>query len=186
MSNLTQSRSEMYDAAQMRAITADVFAVTGKKMDEDDPIVVAAFFQAHIMRQATREAAGQIAEAGKAVKVAVDDACKVVADATALARQTAADQKAYVNAVDICLRKAIREAGRVESSQVSPPRGWRGVLAGVVLGVFVAAGLLSIACDFSFSWVHDASVGRAYMRAIPTLEPSLRQKLLKHVEKQLK
>ena len=55
-----QSSAEMHEAAERRAIATAVFAVTGKKVDEDDPIIIAALFQAHTMREASREAASLI------------------------------------------------------------------------------------------------------------------------------
>jgi hypothetical protein len=173
----------MDHAAERQAVVTAVFAVTGKKVDEDDPIVVAALFQAYTMREATREAVEQIADVGQAVKIAVDDARKAADEASAISRRAAFDEKARADALEARVRKAVLEAGRVHLSQDGPPTGWRGVIAGLVIGVFFAGGVMSVACNFSFSWVSDARLGAEFRKVIPSLEPSLRNKLMKHLEK---
>lgn len=173
----------MNHTAEQQAIVTAVFAVTGKKVDEDDPIVVAALFQAYTMREATREAVEQIADVGQAVKVAVDDARKAADEASAISRRAAFDEKARINALEARVRKAVLEAGRVQFSRDGPPTEWRGVIAGLVMGVLLAGGVMSVACNFSFSWVSDARLGAEFRRVVPSLEPSLRNKLMKHLEK---
>jgi hypothetical protein len=173
----------MNHAAERQAIVTAVFAVTGKQVDEDDPIVVAALFQAYTMREATREAVEHIAHVGQAVKVAVDDARKAADEASVISRRTAFDEKARADALEARVRKAVLEAGRVQLRQDSPPTGWHGVVAGLVVGVFFASGAVAVACNFSFSWVSDARLGAEFRRVIPSLEPSLRNKLMKHLEK---
>lgn len=173
----------MDHSAERRAVVTAVFAATGKKVDEDDPIIVAALFYAYTMRKASREAVGQIAEAGEAVKQVVDEARKVAVEAGTIARTAAVDEKKRADALDARITKAIREAARTQSSNAGPPTGWRGVMAGLAVGFFIAGGIISVACGFSFSWVTDARIGAEFRRVVPTLEPALRDKLMEHLEK---
>jgi hypothetical protein len=173
----------MDHSAERRAVVTAVFAATGKKVDEDDPIIVAALFHASTMRDASRAAAGQIAEAGQAVKLAADDARKVAVETGSLLRQAAADEKRRADALEARITKAIREAGRTQSSDGGPPRGWRGVIAGLAVGFVMAGGIISVACGFSFSWVTDARIGAEFRRVVPTMDPTLRDKLMEHLEK---
>lgn len=183
MTSSTPLVSDISLAAERRAVATAVFAATGKKVDEDDPIVVAALFQAYSVREAGRESAAQITEAGKALVDAVNDARKTAAEAGAIARQAAAERKASADMLEARVRKALKDAGRSQSPHEGPPQGWRGVLAGAALGVFVSGGALAVACNFSFSWVQDARIGAEFKRVLPKLDPSLRDKLMEYLEK---
>lgn len=63
----------MDHSAERRSVVTAVFAATGKKVDEDDPIIVAALFHAHTMREASLQATGQIAEVVRTVMQAVEE-----------------------------------------------------------------------------------------------------------------
>lgn len=169
--------------AQRRKVVTAVFAATGKKVDEDDPIIVAALFQAFTIREATRDAVDEIASAGQAVQVAADNARKAAVEVGAIARRAAADEKGRADALAVLVKKAVREARHMHSDQAGPPTGWRGVLAGAAFGFLLAGGAVSVACNFSFSWISDARLGKEFRRVIPSLEPSLRDKLMDHLEK---
>jgi len=183
MKNSTPLASDILLAAERRAVATAVFAATGKKVDEDDPIIVAALFQAYSVREAGRESAAQITEAGKALVDAVSDAREAAAEAGAIARQAAAERKATADALEARVRKALKDAGRVQSTHEAPPEGWRGVFAGVAFGLLLAGGLIVIACNFSFAWIQDARIGAEFKRVLPKLEPSLRDELMEYFEK---
>jgi hypothetical protein len=173
----------MDHSAERRSVVTAVFAATGKKVDEDDPIIVAALFHAYTMREASREAAGRIADVGHTVQQAVDEARKAALEARAIVRQVAAEEKKRAGALDARVTKALREAGRVHSSEDGPPTGWRGVMAGMAMGLLLFGGLLSVVCGFSFSWISDSRIGAEFRRAVPTMDPSLRDKLIADMEK---
>jgi hypothetical protein len=178
-----RSSAEMHEAAERRAIAAAVFAVTGKKVDEDDPIIIAALFQAHTMREASREAASLITDAGAAVKVAVADARSVAAEASAMVKQASADRKALADSIAVQVKKAIRDAGGIQSAQESVSSGWRQLLAAMVFGALFTGGVISIACNFSFSWVADARLGSQMKRAFPHFDPVVQDKIIQYFDK---
>jgi len=183
MTNSTPLASDISLAAERRAVTTAVFAATGKKVDEDDPIVVAALFQAYSVREAGRESAAQITKAGQALVDAVNDARKAAAEAGAMARQAAAERKACADALETRVRKALKDAERLQSTHEGPPQGWRGVFAGVAFGLLLAGGVMTVACNFSFAWIQDARIGAEFKRVLPKLDPSLRDKLMDYFEK---
>jgi hypothetical protein len=181
-------------AEERSRLTAEVFALTGKKCAEDDPIIVAALFQTHSVRAAGREIVEEITGATQAVLVAVSEASRAAAraeavansaadDRKAIAQAAAAAQKALANTIDSQIKKAVREAGRVHSTGQGPPQGWRGVLAGVALGIFVALGTMLVACNFSLTWFSDARFGAEWKHVLPSLDPALRDKMIEHFEK---
>ncbi|MBD8531683.1 MULTISPECIES: hypothetical protein [unclassified Massilia] len=180
---MTKFFLEMNHTAEQQAVMTAVFAVTGKKVDEDDPIIVAALFQAYTMREATREVTGQIAEASQALKVAVDEARKLGIEACAITRRAASDEKVRAEALEARIKKALRGAGPVLSCEVGPPAGWRGVIAGLALGVLITGGVMSVACNFSFTWISDARLGAEFRAIVPSLEPTFRDKLIEHLER---
>jgi len=176
--------SEMHEAAERRAVATAVFAMTGKKVDEDDPIIIAALFQAYTMREASREAASMIVDAGTAVKLAVADARSVAAEAGAIAKQAVADRKALADAISVQVKKAIREAGGVQSTQEGIRPDWRRLLAAMIFG-FLFAGLgMAVACNFSFSWIADARLGSQMRRAFPHFDPVVQDKIIHYLKKQ--
>jgi len=179
---------------ERRRVTAEVFEATGKKCAEDDPIIIAALFQAHSVRAASREAVEQITRATEVVLAAADDARKAVVRAEAVARHAADDRKAFAqtagaaqkalaDAIDARVKKAVREAGRFQSTQAGPPGGWRGVVGGVALGIFITIGTMLVACDFSLTWFSDARFGAEWKRVLPSLDPALRDKMIEHYQK---
>jgi hypothetical protein len=182
--NSAQLVREMHNLAERRTLVTAIFAATGKKVDEDDPIIVAAIFQAHIMREASWEAASQIVEAGRTTKAVLDEVRMAVAEAGAVVRLAAADEKARSEIIDVLVKKALREAGRSQARQGGPQNGWPQVIAGVALGLFISAGVVSVACDFNFAFFKNARVGADFIRVMPTLEPSLRRKLTAQMAKQ--
>jgi hypothetical protein len=178
-----RSLAEMHEAAERRAVATAVFAVTGKKVDEDDPIIIAALFQAHTMREVSREAASMITDAGMSVKVAVADARSVAAEASAIVKLAAADRKALADAISAEVKKAIRDAGGVQSTQESIRPDWRQLFAAMVFGAFFTGGAISVACNFSFSWIADARLGSQMRLAFPHFDPVVQDKIIDYFDK---
>lgn len=56
----------MLDSAEQQRIVQDVFAATGRTLPVDDPIVLAALFQASLVRSAGDDAAAAVAKAAQA------------------------------------------------------------------------------------------------------------------------
>ena len=83
------------------------------------------------------------------------------------------------DAFEVRLQKALRQVISAQSSREGPPQGWRGVLAGVALGMFTMAGIVSVACQGSFAWVEDAKVGRMFSDIYPKLSPAAQAEVMK-------
>ena len=197
---------------ESRRVAAEVFETTGKKCADDDPIIVAALFQAHSIREASREAAAQFADAAKRIQVAVEDARGAAADtaavarqavgeAAATARQAAADRKAVADAaaadrrallaamaverkafaetMEKHFKKAVREAAGRQSIQAGLARDWRAALGYVAFGMFIMAGIVSVACQGSFSWIDDARIGKIFSQIYPKLSPAAKAEVMK-------
>jgi hypothetical protein len=148
----------MVDAMEKRRIAQEVFAITGVAVPEDDALVLAALFYSNKMQEASREAA-------------------------AVVRQAAASNKALADAFEARLQKALRQAAKSQSRDQGPPQSWRGVLAGVALGIFIALGTMLVACDFSLTWFSDARFGAEWKHTLPSLDPALRDKMIEHYQK---
>jgi len=57
------------------------------------------------------------------------------------------------------------------------------VLAGVVLGIFIALGTMLVACNFSLTWFSDARFSAEWKQTLPSLDPALREKMIEHYQK---
>jgi len=167
----------MVDVAVRRRIAHEVYMITGVLVPDDDVLMLAALFYSEKMQEAARQAASHFATTNVSTRAIVDDAAATV-------RKAAASNKALADAIEARVKKAVLEAGRFQSNQDGPPTRWRGVLAGVALGIYIAGGVVSVACGFSFSWIADAHLGMDVKRAMATLEPGVRDKLIEHLEKQ--
>jgi hypothetical protein len=196
-----------------RDLIDDMFRLTGQKLSPNDPLVIAAFFQWDVMRQASEAAASRIESASgvahsaaQAASYAAEEAAgaastfmavchKLEAEHTALIlehgqertrreKEFATRTKVLADAFELRVKKAVRDACHAQSTGDGPPQGWRGVLAGIVFGAVAALGAVSVACNFSYSWVSDARFGAEWRRVIPTIPPALRDKLVEHFEKQ--
>lgn len=176
---------------ERRAVVNAVFAATGKKVDEDDPIIVAALFQAFTMREVVREASAQIAEAGLAVKRAADDAHRAVVASEAASRSAAvvlermsAERTQLVKAVEAQMVKCLKQASKGQSSA----KGMRDIpfwyaVGGALAGAVVLAVAFTVGIQHGSSLAEEAAVGRSFSRIVPTMDPKLKQQLMEHLRK---
>jgi hypothetical protein len=141
--------------------------------------------------QAVRAAADETREAAVSANVSAQ---RAAASAEAIARHAEADRKAFAHAsaaaqkgladaIDARVKKAVREAGRSQSTQEGPPQGWRGVLCGVALGIFMTVGALSVCFNFSRTWFSDARLGAQLKRVLPSFDPAVRDKFIEQFDK---
>lgn len=176
---------------ERRAVVTAVFAATGKKVDEDDPIIVAALFQAYTMREAVREATGQISEVGLAVKRAAGEAHQAVIAAEAASRSAAsgfdrisADRVNLLKSVETQMMKCIKLASNGQSSA----HDFRYIpLSYAVGGAVACAVALSAAFMFGLergtTQAEEAAVGRSFSRVLPELDPKVRAHIMEHLRK---
>jgi hypothetical protein len=158
----------MVDSDERLRLINEVFAATGRKLTEDDPLTVAALFYAVTVRAAGKEAARDVTAAAAPLIEAAEAAAK--------------DRAALADAFSARLDKHVRQAVKAQADQGDKliPQ-WHATVAFVAgaIGVLLAT---IVACDFSVSWPNQAAVGRDFLRALPSMEPELRAKLLDHVE----
>ena len=159
-----------------RRLAETVFAVTGEKLPQNDPLVVAALFYADTLRQASKEAASVILAAGDNQRVALEEA-------QLLLRRLAAERKAMGEDLEKRIQQCMRQAVTGEPSKSHNRRTAIQILGAVAAGVVLTAAVEFMMFGFSFSWVNDMQVGRAFLRSAPSLDPDLRKRLLEHFEK---
>ena len=169
----------MADQAERRRIAHDVYTITGVLVPEDDPIVLAALFYAQKLRDAAGDAAGQLTAASVESRA-------VVTAAVAAIEQATANNKALADAFDARFQKGIRQ---VLKNQATPGSGItltiRHLFGAFAAGAAVVILALSFASGFSYSWMSDAAMGRAFNRVSPDLDPALRAKVLEQLKKKL-
>lgn len=169
----------MVDLAERRRIAHEVYTITGVLVPEDDPIVLAALFYAQKMREAAGDAAGQLVSASAASQAVVDAAMKAL-------QQSASNNRALADAFDARLQKGLQQ---VRKPQSTPGAGitltLRHLFAAFAAGAAAVILALSFASGFSYSWMGDAAMGRAFNRVSPDLDPALRAKVLEQLKKKL-
>jgi hypothetical protein len=179
-------------------LTELVFAVTGEKLPSDDPLVVAALFYADTLRVAAKDAAELVESAGSAEREHLTRTAVEIRDAGASARLlvdeskhlllTAANvQKALADSFEARLTEALRDAAKVQARQngismISVQHAALGALVALLLGAALFAFGTAGVCGYSFSWMNDASVGREFLRTLPTMNPTLRKKHVDHLQ----
>jgi hypothetical protein len=162
--------------SEHKRIQQEVYAITGQHVPEDDVMILAALFYAQKMQDAGRDAAGE-------VNAAAASTWMVVNESAVLLRKSLESNRALANAFESRLQKLVRQVEKRQAIPEGPPPGWRGVFAGVALGIFVTLGTMLVACNFSLTWFSDARFGAAWRHTLPSLDPALRDKLIKHYQK---
>jgi Fe2+ transport system protein B len=189
----------MVDQDARRKVVEAVFASTGEALSEKDPLVVATLFYADTVRAAAREAVSIILAAGDSQRAAVERtgaeqraanesaaAGQRVAleEAQLLLRKLAAERKAMGEDLEKRIQQCMRQAVTGEPAKIQSRRTALQILGAVAAGVVLTAAVEFMMFGLSFSWVNDMQVGRAFLRAAPSLDPDLRNRLIKHFEKQ--
>lgn len=168
--------SALAELAERRRIAHEVYMITGVLVPEDDVLVLAALFYSRKLQEAASEAAGQLSSASSANRAIVDEAVNAI-------RQAAADRQALADAIGAQVKKAVRDAGGVQSTQEGIRPDWRRLLAAMAFGAFFTAGAMAVACNFSFSWIADARLGSQMRRAFPHFDPVVQDKIIHYFDK---
>jgi len=168
--------SELAELPERRRIAHEVYMITGVLVPEDDVLVLAALFYSRKLQDAASDAAGQLTSASTASRMVVDEAVKAI-------RQAAADRQVLADAIGVQVKKSIREAGGLQSSQEGIRQDWRSLLAAMAFGFCFAGGAMAVACNFSFSWVADARLGSQMRRAFPHFDAVVQDKIIDYFDK---
>lgn len=169
----------MPDVTDRRRIAHEVYTLTGVLVPEDDVLVLAAMFYAEKMREAARDAAGAITAAGDSSRVAADEAKEAV-------RQATANNKALADLLEARMQRALVQALKAQSTREG------GIVLTVkhLFGSFAlgAASVVLATCmasGFSYSWMADATVGKAYRAILPDLDPATKAKIMEQLKKSM-
>lgn len=192
-------------ALDTKSVIDDIFRLTAQKLDENDPVVVAALFQADCIKRAGDHAAANLNEAVERLSAAADlnevverlsaAADKVKADGTlahARNQDLIARLPGLIKAAVVQPRRDLFDSPGI-SNAVAPDAHrlakdrWRG--AAIAAAWFVVgaatAGIAGFATGhLSASLNQDAAVGRAFTRALPFLRPDDKERLLEEIERQ--
>jgi hypothetical protein len=160
-----------------KRIVDDVFSVTGAKMEPSDPLVIAALYYSHEIRTAGDEVSTQLWGAAADLLAA----SKLVSTANAAIM---ADRAKFLRDVEGHIVACAKTASKAQAS--SRPLGyvptWYAVLGAVTSAVLLVAAWTA-GIERGTAQANDAEVGRAFSRAVPTMDPKLRTQLLKHLRK---
>lgn len=169
----------MAAVGEQKRIQQEVYAITGQHVPEDDVLVLAALFYAHKMQDAARQAAGHINTAGAASRAVVDDAANAV-------RQATKNNLVLAEAFDARLQKGLRQVLQFQSRMGGGTAlTARHMLAAFAAGAVAVVLAISFASGFSYSWMSDAAMGRAFNRVSPELDPAVRTKVMDQLRKKL-
>lgn len=188
-----------YQAADRKALAAEYFKVTGDAVSENDPIVTGTLFFSHKLAESAATAAQEIREAGRDAAKELREASRTIAleagEAVAQANQSTAAAEGtiavlvehraqHLKAVEAQMLKCVKIVQKTQSSANGLSHVHiKYAVAGAIAGGIALAGVFYFGVEKVSERERQAAIGRAFSRALPTLEPKLRQQLLEHFEK---
>lgn len=171
---------------EKRRVAEAVFAVTGEKLPQDDPLVVAALFYADTLRSAGAEAAAAIrsaaAEQSEVAKASTGQHPSLE-EVILLLRRAAAERSTLVDDLDKRIQRSLHKVVQQRPAGAPLRRSAMEVVATLAAGVVLLFCVEFVWFDFSLDWANDVRTGRAFNRSVPTLAPDLRKRLIEHIEK---
>lgn len=168
----------MLKSSERKAVAEAIFSITGDKVAESDPVVTAALFYAHQVREAGHNASQEIIGASGAAV----NAAKAV---EAAAKRMELERDKLAHELETRVLKCVRIA---RGSPVGPISALTLVPAWYMFASLVCGATLSLfvgAWSGKFSWDHsqEAAIGRSFIRSLPTLDPDVKAKLIEHMRK---
>lgn len=163
----------------------EIFKLTGKKIEQSDPVVVAALFQSACVKRAGDEVAASLSAIAERTK--------------AEAAFAHARNQELISKIPIMIKAAHdplqrRAAGHDDEGNLSRATGvqqWKSrwgqtamAIACFAIGAACAGALGLLTGQFSATLAQDAAVGRAFTRALPYLRPDDKARLLAEIERQ--
>lgn len=158
-------------------IAADVFALTGAKVDGYDPLVIAALFYSEHLRAAGESVAIKLESATSELRAASN----VV---TAANSSLLADRAKLLKDIEAHVARCVKQAGKGQSSV----QDFRFIpIRYAIGGAFAAAVAIAAALVFGFqrgsAQAEEAAVGRSFSRVVPELDPKVREHIMDHLRK---
>lgn len=179
-------------AKEKKKLVDEIFALTGQKVDESDPIVVAAMFQSACISKAGEEMAETLGALAERLTVTCD---KVKAEgliAHARNQELISRIPTMIKAVH---GPSQRQVATLDDdgdlSRVPGEKRWKArwgnpamAIACFAVGAACAGAVGFLTGQFSATLTQDAAVGRAFTRALPYLRPDDKARLLAEIERQ--
>lgn len=160
-----------------KQISADVFALTGARLDGYDPLIIAAIFYSEHLRAAGDSVALKLEAATSELRAASN----VVTTSNNL--QNAERAKLFKD-IEAHVARCVKQAGKGQSSA----QDFRFVpIRYAVGGALAAAVAITAALMFGFqrgsAQAEEAAVGRSFSRIVPELDPKVREHIMDHLRK---
>lgn len=193
-----------------KALSVELYEVTGEAVPESDPIVTGALFFSYKIGEAGRlaeesvraaalVAAADIREAGRLAAEEIREAtCQSAlssAEAVISAEQATrsaslaieklvADRTQLFRSVDSHMAKCVKLASQGQSNATGfrTVPVWYALSGAVAIGIALAAAL-AIGFERGSAQADDAAVGRSFVRVVPTMDAKLKQQLMEHLRK---
>jgi len=160
-----------------RQIAADVFALTGAKVDGYDPLVIAALFYSDRLRAAGDDVAVQLEAAAEELR----KASSVAASAnSSLAAERAKLLKEIEAHVAWCVKQATKGQSKGVDLRYVP--FWYAV-GGALAGAVVISAAVLFGLDRGGARAEEAAIGRSFSRVVPELDPKVREHIMEHLRK---
>lgn len=161
-------------SSEIKKIVDEVFSATGVKMSPDDPLVIAALFYSHRLRQA-----------GDAV---TSDLEMVAADIRAAAQTVMPDsdfsevaKNKLMRDIELRIVRCIKTASACGGRNAHPyVPAWYAVV-GAVAGAVLIAGAWVVGIERGSVQADEAAVGRSFARVVSKMDPKLRAELMEQL-----
>ena len=193
-----------------KALTVELYDVTGEALPENDPIVTGALFFSYKLgesgrlaseeiRSAAALACNEIREAGRLAALEIREAAREAAvssgkaitavevatrAAAAAVDRLAADRTQMLKSVETQVAKCVKAAS---AGQAGSHNAWNIPVWYAVVGSCIGAAGISAALMFGFErgsvQAQEAAVGRSFARVVPALDPKLREQIMRHLRK---
>lgn len=161
-------------STESKKIVDEVFSATGVKMSPDDPLVIAALFYSHRLRQA-----------GDAVS---SDLEMVAADIRAAALTAMPDsdfsevaKTKLMRDIELRIVRCIKTASAGGGRNAHPYVPAWYALVGAVAGAVLIAGAWIAGIERGSVQADEAAVGRSFARVVSKMDPKLRAELMEQL-----
>lgn len=181
-----------------KELVDEIFRVTNRVVSEDDPVVTAAFFFSHKIRQAAQDSAAQLeksAGATLASAAAAEAACVKMQKEQALflermsrelnvrLHEDRAERGRLAGDLDSKLQRWLKSASRFHSTDGSRLIPAWYAYASFFAGAAVLAASAWGICGINSSTIHELQVGRQFSKSWQYFDAGLRKRLLEEMDK---
>jgi hypothetical protein len=170
---------------ERKRLTVEIFELTGKKVEPEDPIVTAAFFYSAKLRQAAKEINASTERAHKALSAAV---ARSIAEASRHeATKIEVELSSFVDRLKKKLQASVTLGNEPEPSNWSVLTIACGLAIMGIAGVMVGAGAFgSPEQKITEAQLKQMRMGALFQEIIPTIDKPTQQKIITAMKKRAK